>query len=213
MWRKRAVLVLILIITVGALIGCSNLAQKWGTLTSDQKARVVLADLQSQLTNLFDTGEKYVLAHPEKRTLWIEKVVPAFKVANDALKVSINLAKQGNITPSKVYAEIQPLIDSVQNLLVALGAIDKASAAPSRLPPISAAMDPMVIMSLVILGLRVLYQMYVTIGRVVGFENIPTWEEITAPNALLDDRIKAWMDDGTISVGVKESPDEPAAGG
>jgi len=213
MWRKRAVLVLILIITVGALIGCSNLAQKWGTLTSDQKARVVLADLQSQLTNLFDTGEKYVLAHPEKRALWIEKVVPAFKVANDALKVSINLAKQGNITPSKVYAEIQPLIDSVQNLLVALGAIDKASAAPSRLPPISAAMDPMVIMSLVILGLRVLYQMYVTIGRVVGFENIPTWEEITAPNALLDDRIKAWMDDGTISVGVKESPDEPAAGG
>lgn len=119
---KRRLLVMPIILML--LVGCvtmSNLQAKWNSLTQDQKARIVINDLQGQLTNLFDQGKLYVTANPTKQTEWKTKVIPAFDVANKALGDVIALGRTQLLTPDLIYARVQPRVNEVLTLLVKLG--------------------------------------------------------------------------------------------
>lgn len=125
MWRKYAFSFLVAGALILVVAGCANLQSKWQKLTPDEKARVVCGDLQARLCELTDTGEAYVKLHPQVQPVWIEKVVPAIKVANDALGVIEVMAQTGTVTPADVYAKVDPLINDVVDLLTSMGVIVK----------------------------------------------------------------------------------------
>jgi enamine deaminase RidA (YjgF/YER057c/UK114 family) len=114
-------LALILLVGIG-LAGCASIQESWDRLTPDQKARVIVNDLQQQLDQAFDTSKAYVALHPEYQATWQNEVVPAFDVANEAMKNVITLAQNGDITPDEVYEQIQPLLNKILALLASIGA-------------------------------------------------------------------------------------------
>jgi enamine deaminase RidA (YjgF/YER057c/UK114 family) len=116
-----AMLVLILTLVVG-LTGCATFQENWDALTPDQKARVIVNDLQAQTEHAFDTSKAYVVAHPQYQATWQNEIVPAFNVTNEALKNVIVLAQGGDITPDQVYEQIQPLLNKIVALLDSIGA-------------------------------------------------------------------------------------------
>jgi len=122
--RKTRVIwaaVLVLALVVG-LTGCASLQENWDALTPDQKARVIVNDLQKQTEHAFDTSKAYVAAHPQYQATWQNEIVPAFNVANQALKNVETLAQGGDVTPDQVYEQIQPLLNKIVALLDSIGA-------------------------------------------------------------------------------------------
>jgi hypothetical protein len=126
MKKKLFVFLLVLGLVVG-MVACSTIQtfqQKWDALTPDEKARVVINDLQEQLDNAFETGKSYVIAHPEFTETWENDILPAFDVANTTLHGVIVAAQAGStVTPEQVYDEVQPLVTKVINMLVSMGAM------------------------------------------------------------------------------------------
>mgnify|MGYP001566531432 CR=1 FL=1 len=118
---KRKVLVGLLAIVL--LVGCAGLQAKWAALTPDEKARIVISDLQGQLDNAFTQGKAYVAAKPELQVKWKSNIIPAFDVANKALASVIVVGKTKPLTPEFVYAQAQVQVTNVLNLLIQLGAI------------------------------------------------------------------------------------------
>lgn len=121
--KKKLVLVLLLAV---ALIGCQYLGTiqaKWDKLTPDEKARVVINDLQGQLNGLFDTGKAYVVQKPEHQAMWKQTLVPAFDQTNKALRTVIDLGKTKPLTPEYVYQTVNPRINEIVAYLVKIGAI------------------------------------------------------------------------------------------
>jgi hypothetical protein len=115
-----------LIIICMALVACQYIGtvqSKWSALTPDEKARIILSDMQGQLSNLFDQGKLYVTANPNYQDVWKGKIVPAFDVANKSLASAIALGKTKGLTPDYIYQSVQPNIINVINLLVQIGAI------------------------------------------------------------------------------------------
>ena len=106
-----------------ALVACAGIQAKWNALTPDQKARVVISDLQGQLNGLFDQGKAYVAAKPQHQALWKSQIVPAIDQANKAIKTVIDLGKIKTLTPDYVYLTINPRIAGVVAWLVQIGAI------------------------------------------------------------------------------------------
>jgi hypothetical protein len=104
-------------------IACAGVQEKWNSLTPDQKARVIVNDLQGQLNNLFDQGKVYVATKPEHQVLWKTNIVPAFDQANKSIKTIIDLGKNKTLTPEYVYSIINPRIVEVVAYLVKIGAI------------------------------------------------------------------------------------------
>jgi len=121
---RKLRMIFVLVILLGN-IACAGLQAKWNALTPDEKARIVVNDLQDQLANAFDTGKAYVSANPQFQAEWRDKIVPAFDVANKALASVIAIGKTKSITPEFVYKEVQGLVTNVLNLLVKIGAIKK----------------------------------------------------------------------------------------
>ena len=117
-FKFLAVLVMVLL-----LVGCAGIQAKWGALTPDEKARVVISDLQGQLDNAFTQGKTYVAAKPELQAQWKAKIIPAFDVANKVLASVILVGKTKPLTPEFVYAQAQAQVTNVLNLLIQLGAI------------------------------------------------------------------------------------------
>ena len=118
---KRKVLVGLLGLML--LVSCAGLQAKWAALTPDEKARIVISDLQGQLDNGFTQGKAYVIANPKYQDVWKSKIVPAFSVANQSLASVITLGKTKPLTPEFVYAQAQVQVTNVLNLLIQLGAI------------------------------------------------------------------------------------------
>jgi hypothetical protein len=174
---KFAVLAMVLLLVVA----CAGIQEKWTALTPDEKGRVVLNDLQTQLNTLFDTGKAFIIANPKHQETWKGQIVPAFDMANKALRVSIELSKTKPITPEQVYAQIQPLINSVITLLVSIGAVK----------PIQSAMDVSMVLLLINGLLALAFNFWATARKVFGTEALPSWEEITDKNKLLQDKIDA----------------------
>jgi hypothetical protein len=177
--RKFKILAVVVLALM--LVACAGIQEKWTALSPDEKGRVVLNDLQTQLSTLFDTGKAFVIANPKHQETWRGEIVPAFDAANKALKASIELSKTKPITPEQAYAQIQPLINSVITLLVSIGAVK----------PIQSAMDVSMVLLLINGLLALAFNFWATARKVFGTEAIPSWEEITDKNKILQDKIDA----------------------
>jgi hypothetical protein len=105
------------------LAGCATLQQKWGALTPNEKARIIIGDIQGQLDNLFIIGKDYVTTNPKYQDKWKKEIVPAFSVANQSLASIILLGKTKPLTPEFVYTTIQNNVTIICNLLIQIGAI------------------------------------------------------------------------------------------
>jgi hypothetical protein len=180
------------------LVGCVGIQEKWTALTPDEKGRVVLNDLQTQLNTLFDTGKAFVIVNPKHQETWKGQIVPAFDAANKALRASIELSKTKPITPEQAYAQIQPLINSVITLLVSIGAVK----------PIQSQMDVSMVLLLINGLLALAFNFWATARKVFGTEAIPSWEEITDKNKILQDKIDA--EKAGSAIGMTDKPEIPA---
>ena len=121
--KRKFVHLFLSVILLASLVSCVGLQEKWGALTPDQKAQVIIGDIQGQLTNAFNTGKAYIATKPEYQEKWKTQIVPAFDIANKALASVIVLGKTKPLTPEFVYAQVQPQVTNVVNLLILIGAI------------------------------------------------------------------------------------------
>jgi hypothetical protein len=116
----------LLVLLLAFLVACTaTLQEQWNALTPKDQAMVVINQAQDQLTDNFRIGKDYVAAKPEYQAVWKAEIVPAFDLANKAVKSALNLATTGTITPDIVYKEVMPLVKVVLTKLVAIGAIKK----------------------------------------------------------------------------------------
>lgn len=184
-----------LCLVVFLLVGCAGIQEKWNNLNSDEKARIILNDLQSQLNTLFDTGKAFVVANPQHTATWKTKIIPAFDLANKSLLSAMNLSKLGQITPDEVYGQVQPVLNSCINLLVQIGALKKSDLLPDeyqyKTRTVQAAMDPGMIIVLINGLIMLAMQLWSSARKVFGSEEIPEWDEIIAKNKALQDKIDA----------------------
>lgn len=114
--RKRQISLLLILLF---LFACTTVQTDYNKLTLDEKVRFKIGIAQSQLETLFDSGKSYVTTHPESQVIWKTKVIPAFDTANKTLRTIISM--QGTITPETIDAQMNPLIDSITNLLLDMG--------------------------------------------------------------------------------------------
>jgi len=121
--KRKFVPLFLSVILLVTLVSCVELQEKWKALTPDQKAQVIIGDIQGQLTNAFNTGKAYIATKPEYQEKWKTQIVPAFDIANKALASVIVLGKTKPLTPEFVYAQVQPQVTNVVNLLILIGAI------------------------------------------------------------------------------------------
>ncbi|MCL6542047.1 MAG: hypothetical protein K6T87_15940 [Roseiflexus sp.] len=121
--KRKVLSVFVSLMLINLLIGCATVQEQWTKLTPDEKARVIINDLQMQLSSLWDTGKAYVETNPKHQDVWKQKIVPLFDIANRNLKMVIVLAQTKQITPAEVYEVIQPSLNSIILLLVNIGAI------------------------------------------------------------------------------------------
>jgi len=122
---KRSVMSILLVLALCVcLASCASLKAAWQGLTPDQKARVVLDELQTQLDQNFDLAKNYVDAHPEYAEVWKAEVVPTFDLANKALKDVMDLAQKGEITPEEVRSRVMPFVNKVVTYLVLMGVLE-----------------------------------------------------------------------------------------
>ena len=178
---KRRIKLFLVMVILMSLVACTGIQEKWNALTPDEKARIVVNDIQAQLNTLFDTGKAYVVANPQYQEKWRTQVIPAFDLANKTIASATILAKAGKITPDQVYAQVQPVLNSVIALLVSIGAVK----------PITAAVDVMVLLALINGFMGLAYNLWSTANKIKGDQKIPTWEEILEDNKELQDKIDA----------------------
>jgi hypothetical protein len=124
--RTKASLILIIIAAL-FLVSCTPSTviapvRTWDQLTPDQQARVVTYQFQSQVQNLFSIGKAYVAVRPETVPQWKTAIVPAFDVANTALKTFID--SKGSLSVDVVRAQLQPMINKILLLLAGLGVVE-----------------------------------------------------------------------------------------
>ena len=120
MKKFRFVLPLLLCLV---LIACAGLQDKWNALTPDEKARIIIGDIQGQLDNAFTQGKAYVTTKPQYAEKWKKEIVPSFSVANQSLASVIAIGKTKPITPEFVYARVMIEVTNVLNLLISIGMI------------------------------------------------------------------------------------------
>jgi len=121
--RKRISLFLVMVVMMAMVGACAGVQEKWNALTPDEKARIVIGDVQAQINTLFDTGKAYVTANPKYQDIWKSKIVPAFSVANQSLASVITLGKTKPLNPELVYAQVMGQVNNVLALLIQIGAI------------------------------------------------------------------------------------------
>lgn len=112
--RKATVVILCLFI-----IGCAGFKER----SPDEQKRIILNQAQSQLETFFDIGKQYVVLNPQHQEVWKAKIVPAFKIANDTLKMATIMARTDMYTPEQVKAMMQVEINKVLMFLIDIGAI------------------------------------------------------------------------------------------
>ncbi len=134
MVKRKNLKLLFLVPVIFALAGCSLFTpppadQFWNNLNPDQKARIIIDGLQTKLGILFDNGKTYIVVHPQYQQDWQKKIVPAFDLANKAIKDQITLGKAGALNPDNVYLSLQPLVNQVVLYLVQIGAVSSVQKA------------------------------------------------------------------------------------
>ena len=113
----QIILVALMVLLIG---GCAA----WDALTPDEKARTVVDGLQDQVGDMWKASKQYLALHPEYQEKWKAEIVPAFDLANKALKEVTVLASMELITPEEVRSRIMPLIMDVIRYLGEIGFYD-----------------------------------------------------------------------------------------
>jgi len=186
--RKLALQILLcLVLVVGCATTQNNIQEQWEALAPDEKTRIVCSDLQGRIDSLLDSGIAYVAARPQYKEKWQKEIIPAFDVANKMLKTVMILAQQGEMTPDKVYAEIQPLINSIITLMVSIGWVEaKVDLYPV---PMHAAVDVALILVIINGLLAMAFRLWETLRMIAGKQKIPSWEELIDRNKLTQAKI------------------------
>ena len=179
--KRKVLMGMVNLVLLACLVSCAGIQEKWNVLTPDEKARIIVSDIQAQLNTLFDTSKAYVIANPKYQEKWRTQIIPAFDLTNESLASAMILAKAGKITPDQVYAQVQPILNSLITLLVSIGAVK----------PITAAVDVMVLLALINGFMGLAYNLWSTANKVKGDQKIPTWEEILEENKKLQEKIDA----------------------
>jgi hypothetical protein len=119
----RCVLFLMLIMALALSMSCSTLQGKWKTATEDEKARLILADMQTGVDSALEFGEIYIATHPDKKPDWQARVLPLFKSVNDMIGENIRSAEanQGKVTVLSVLSAIRPKIAEIEVILIQWG--------------------------------------------------------------------------------------------
>jgi len=120
---KRHIKLFLVMTILLAMVACATTQAKWNALTPDEKARIVIGDIQGQLDNAFNTGKTYITANPKYQDKWQKEIIPAMDVANKALAGVITLSRTKPLTPDVVYATVQAQVNNVLALLIQIGAI------------------------------------------------------------------------------------------
>jgi hypothetical protein len=107
----------------GSLTGCATLGSRWNAATEDEKARLILDDLQTSVDSMLEFGEIYVAIHPEKKPDWQTRVLPLFKAVNEMIGKYIPLAEAnaGKVTVWQVLSTIQPKLAEIEAILIKWG--------------------------------------------------------------------------------------------
>lgn len=119
----KAILIFVLLAGLIGASGCATLQGKWQSATEDEKARLILADMQATLDSMLDFGTIYVVSHPDKKADWQTRVLPLFKSANDMIGENIRLAKAnaGKVTVAGVLSAVQPKIAEIEVIVIQWG--------------------------------------------------------------------------------------------
>jgi len=121
--RKVKLLSVLAVILLVVAACTATMQEQYNALTPADQAKVLLEQAQDQLTDNFRIAKEYIAARPQHDAVWEAEIVPAFDLANKAIKSALNLVVEGTITPDKVYVEVMPLVKIVVTKLVAIGAI------------------------------------------------------------------------------------------
>ena len=122
---RKIKLLSVLAVALLVVAACTATVQEqWDALASADQAKIILSQMQDQLTDNFRIAKEYIAARPQHDAVWKAEIVPAFDLANKAIKSALNLVAEGTITPDKVYTEVMPLVKIVLTKLVAIGAIE-----------------------------------------------------------------------------------------
>ena len=117
-------LVILILLTFILMMGCSMIQSNvWKNATEDEKARLVLNDMQKTVDTLLDLGAIYVSTHPDKKADWQARVLPMFKSVNGMIGENLKLAKlnQGKVTIAQVLAAIQPKLNELEVIAITWG--------------------------------------------------------------------------------------------
>jgi len=116
---KKSIVIGICLLFV--LASCATFQEKWNALGRNERARVIVAGVQTELESLFDAGKAYVTANPDKQEMWKKQVIPAFDTANKSIAAYIVFIGKGEATPEGAVNTLFPLLKSVVNLLASMG--------------------------------------------------------------------------------------------
>jgi len=117
---RRKIQWFLVMVLMMSLMACATTQEKWNKLTPDEKARIIIGDIQAQLDGAFDSAKLQIGHKPE----WKTKVVPTFDVANKVLADVIRIGKTKPLDPAMVYGMVQNQVSNVLNLCVQLGWIE-----------------------------------------------------------------------------------------
>jgi hypothetical protein len=109
------------LLTACYFTGCATIQKQWNTLTPQEQNRLILNGIQKELNNLFLDAESYVNANPQYEKEWVDKILPAFNLANKTLRFVIvrNMTQSSSL--ADLLKQIQPLINDVKILLKGIG--------------------------------------------------------------------------------------------
>lgn len=123
-YQKPPTLLLITMMLCLALILTScgaTIQEQLSKLTPDERARVYLDGIQSQVGTMFETARDYVRKHPQHATVWAKEIVPAFSAANKSIALYIGMASGGVLTAEAALVKIEPIMDDLNKLLQRIG--------------------------------------------------------------------------------------------
>jgi len=113
--------IIVFFMIAGLLTGCASIQKQWNTLTPQEQNRLVLNGIQKELNNLFADAQAYIHTNPKYEKEWVDKILPAFNLANKALKFTIVQCMTQPASLTDLLNQLQPLINDVKILLKGIG--------------------------------------------------------------------------------------------
>jgi hypothetical protein len=118
---KKCLKVLTILSLIFLLVACATIKEKWDKLSPQEQNRLILNGIQKSFNDLFIQARDYVVANPKYEKDWTTKILPAFNVANRALKQVILESMEPSSNLTDLLKKITPLAADVKLLLKEIG--------------------------------------------------------------------------------------------